>query len=285
MITPILEKLLLSGEAVFKTASLGYNGLFCLELPPQKTAIITQINIEPFLNVVTPGSLIETYFEDLTEAGLTNATNVEVLTRIEYQLRIYSNDGRVNQSFNLRNPVQMQWVPGKMDLGSGENTLSMRVHPLMTPRKLDTFFYIEAKTYFFLAYWDFIASFPALQVSDYATVFNNITPFPGLPFGPTNTSLLALEALVLPFPEGYSYVPLGLVDTNTTYNNITNTVQKPVQQDVSTILLPVVAGPAVALAPGQLPSLPLVNVSYIEINRRSGTHGIFEKALSENDLF
>jgi hypothetical protein len=56
-IPPILERLLLSNEAVFKNATLGLTGENMVYVPPGKTAVLLEFSVEPFVNAISSGVL------------------------------------------------------------------------------------------------------------------------------------------------------------------------------------------------------------------------------------
>lgn len=51
MITPIIERLVMSGEARIITQTLGMNGAFTIDVPKGKTIIITSVNVQPCLGL------------------------------------------------------------------------------------------------------------------------------------------------------------------------------------------------------------------------------------------
>lgn len=83
-IPPFLEKLLLSNEAVFKNASLGLSGQNFLVVPKGKTAVILEINIQPFCNFVAEDSL------KLWRDGYTDFDQIwkQIIARKFFQLQI-----------------------------------------------------------------------------------------------------------------------------------------------------------------------------------------------------
>jgi len=90
-IPPLLEKLLLSNEAVFKNASLGLSGQNMVFVPAGKTAVILEVSIEPFINEVTPNFMTflnNGYFKNNMTTPQFSTPYRNALTRAHYQLQI-----------------------------------------------------------------------------------------------------------------------------------------------------------------------------------------------------
>lgn len=89
-IPPLLEKLLLSNEAVFKNASLGLSGQNMVFVPAGKTAVILEVSIEPFINQV--GASFMSWLTDGTFKNVNDPPFSTIyrlaLRRVHYQLQI-----------------------------------------------------------------------------------------------------------------------------------------------------------------------------------------------------
>jgi hypothetical protein len=101
-IPPLVEKLLLSNEAVFKNASLGISGENMVYIPPGKTAVILEVTIEPFCNVFSDSG--PSLFED---GWIDQAYNL-FKNRNNFQLQIindaYSTYLTFNNAFTVTRP-------------------------------------------------------------------------------------------------------------------------------------------------------------------------------------
>jgi len=90
-IPPLLEKLLLSNEAVFKNASLGLSGQNMVFVPAGKTAVILEVSIEPFINQVAASFmtfLTNGFFKNNIEVVDYSTPYRLALRRLHYQLQI-----------------------------------------------------------------------------------------------------------------------------------------------------------------------------------------------------
>jgi hypothetical protein len=96
-IPPYLEKLLLSNEAEFRTATLGLNGSNFLPCPTGKSLVILEMTIQPFANLVKAEAV------NLFEYGETNLQALwqEIKQRTLFQIQI-CND-KFNQHLTFTN--------------------------------------------------------------------------------------------------------------------------------------------------------------------------------------
>jgi hypothetical protein len=267
MIGPQLESLILSGDAVFKTASIGFGALEALTLAKGKSYIITQISIEPFLNIITQSEefgSIDTFAADVKQDLSL------LLERINFQLIMYNARG-VNNRWSFRNDM-------KIETSYADPAGSILTFPsiILTQRKIDTYILVDDTVWFYFYYPDFDPGAFAAVEGPVAADFNNVNPFPPVPFGygfessisfvTDNSSLnqylpLNAENVVgaLPPPIGSTYVNTWTINNNNPNNPLLGPDPNPLGFN---------------MLPKYMPSLPLLNISYYEINKRTTTSGI-----------
>lgn len=283
--SPILERLILSGEANLRFASIGYNGLMCIEPLSGRSAVITKITFEPFFNIVEDQNLLnwQNFFEGYDGSWTDIKSKLENLwSRFEFELTMRDANYQTVESWNMRHKMQMNIIAANNTFSS-YNLLPL---PVLEKREINCFHLVKSKTYFFLRYFDFQSWIPALDISDYISTLKNINPVPSPAAGPANSTGPCVAALVMPFNQGYTFLPMGLLDNNTSYTNTTNKIEKGYAETtpLTSIILPFSTKGQNNLPAAYVPSLPVLNVEYVEINRTATTHGIFEKGIDWNKL-
>lgn len=263
---PRLEEMLLSGEAVYKNAPLGYGALMALQVPEGKSFIITKINLQPFLNILDANRVV---VDPATFVGPTQAEFGRISERMEYSLLVYND--RVSNRFQLRSEMSLISTHYDTGLGIGETWNNPSIH--INEKNIDCFMIIEETTFFFFSFpaWETLQY--SFQLNTLQTVYLRYNSFPEGPAG-YDPTFQTIEAVVIPVLGGFTYLPLGIVNTNTSYNNTTNVITIPSISTDTQITFPY---PNNALTNGLAyyqPSLPLFNVEYIEINKRTTTKGI-----------
>lgn len=265
---PILEKWLLSGEAIHKNLSLGGGGLTQIQVPAGKTFIITRIELLPFYNVITPGS----DFASNTTFGKLATQDLEaMLQRLQFQLMFYQPRG--NSIYNIRNKFFINTYEGN---GSQTHTapgLSFERH------SFDTFHIVEDTSWLYLKYFDFFSTPPTITTDYYQYVFDGSQNWPPTEYygyfdqsDITGYNPSYGGASYLYSPQGYYNGAQGLnqfILPNPPYaQNIDQT---------SNFLPPTPPQSNDPLKATDLPSIPFYNVSVIEINRRLSTTGLIDK--------
>lgn len=154
MITPILEQLILSGNAQVFQITLGQNGLNTINVPSGKSIVITNVNVQPFLganlnfsygfveqagNKVGVFDNISNYFnnglrQQVNNGQLTdnNGILVELLNRGLFQIEFYSSD---NQSILTYNN---EYLPVMQNSNPSDEGWLIYV-PIVTERNTDTY--------------------------------------------------------------------------------------------------------------------------------------------------
>jgi hypothetical protein len=270
MITPLLEKYILEGKAVFKNTSIGENGLLALEIPRGSTAIITKIICEPFLNIWDTLDFfgLNEYLTNLDNGvGVHQAINEALLKRCEYNLKVYSESGKVKINYNLRQEIEVNYL--QKNEAPGDSTYFTVLKPKYKVRELDCFILANETIFFMYSFPDWVNGTVLGNVDTFANSFVPTTPVPISPNGPDTITpempyyyLGGLTPEVY-FPMGINQtVFLGQPETNEIYRGDTPT---------SELRLPVAVGLGGTINEYQNYSLPLLNVEYVLINSGLGT--------------
>lgn len=266
MIGTELEKMVLDGNAVFRVASIGMAGLSAMVLPKGKSAVITDITIQPFANIITDDQRFaakETFREPYDQ----NLT--DILKRTMFQLLMYNSRGIQNR-WTLKSEYQINSVSDTVAL------VPAKTNPTITfkEKKIDCYVLIEELTWFYFLFPDFTPLQTILQTQPLGNYFSNVNNFPQAPFGwdPANSDVQFFAQN--PGPQFYS--PLGLDNSfnppspvpnaSTTFNLLNNGPDSP-------LVMPG-PDPAILFESYMLPSMPIMNISYVEINKRTTTSGI-----------
>jgi hypothetical protein len=269
-IPPILERLLLSNEAVFKNASLGLTGENMVLVPPGKTAVLLEFSIEPFSNDIENSKL----FELGTSADSFTACFVAAKERLLYQMQIISDNYATYFSFHEGFSI----VNNVTGVGTTKGTVTIN----FSGKREELFIYTDRSVYFNFLYpykeneegpsstgitqhWghpnpDFL---PKIQVLPKSPIsFNNNANIDFLTFSTINS------------PSLDAYYPVnnqlaGITPSNFSqmeYLRFFAGFQK------SSIKQPQPNGEELDWA--SLFQLPLVNVKYALINKRASDYGI-----------
>jgi len=265
---PILEKWLLSGEAIHKNISVGGGGLVQIPVPEGKTFIITKIEMLPFANIITKDG---TFADDFTLAKLKAQNLTEILKRIQFQLLFYGL--RINSVYNIRNSISIQMIANSND------------EPLTAPiinfekNSFDCFHIIEDNSWLYLKYFNLNNPAVIALTDNYQLSFDGSQNWP-----PTNyygyTDQSNIYGYQFPSaPFGYSYVTQGLQQNNP---GVTNQFILP-SYDIasaseanqqSSWIPPYPDQSSTDISGNNLPSIPFYNISVIEINKRLSTNGL-----------
>jgi hypothetical protein len=265
MIGNALEKLILDGEAQMKVASIGYGALQALDIAKGKSAIITEISIQPFSNIITD----DQRFADLLTFATPVAQRLDtILKRATYQLLMYNSRG-INNRWTLRADLELNCVADPTTLSAQATLPTIKFNE----RKIDTYVLIEQLTWFYFLFPTYDLFDPQFNQAPLNTIFQNINQFPPAPFGFGAQETIEFYAN-LPGPTFYS--PLGLQDdinvgpTTTPVLNFQNSTTD------STLVLPTFPGTLgfTTMETYWDPSFPILNITYYEINKRTTTSGI-----------
>lgn len=257
----IIEKWLLTGKAVYRSASIGGAGLARLRVPVGKTFIITKIEILPFLNILYPDSLAnsETFTNHVGNDGLD-----DIITRAQFQLLFYNN--RNCNHYNIRTKFTI--------LADEQGT--KRTSPSLTSEKeiINTFYVVEDDCFLYLKYFDWSAESNPTHFSTYVDTYNafmsgsqNWNPTNNFGYNANDEDISVYR---LQSPNGdYTYVPTGQDN-----QYIIDQFILPNANNFTHFLPPHAPGIFTPLNPQYLFSIPFYNIEYIEINNRLSTTGL-----------
>jgi len=269
-IPPLLEKLLLSNEAVFKNASLGMGGANMVFVPPGKTAVLLEVSIEPFVNVVD--GISDVFFErGYTGTGDYFTILQSFLERLHFQLQIINDKYSTYISLNEKFEFQTVGVGGSGSQHEGHLNINF------SGKREELFIYIDRSTYFNIIYpgiedetntsglfpnWgdaatDFIAKIQTIPQSPVTFAGNPLIQF-----------LLFCQVNSL---SNNCYYPVGYQTTNDTNpqmeylrfvnNFLINSIQQPQASGADLLYR-------------DLLKIPFINVKYALLNKRPDDYGI-----------
>jgi hypothetical protein len=276
-IPPILEKLLLSNEAVFKNASLGMNSMNLLNVPPGKTAVILGYEINAFCNAFVDSPVWNEGYEDAR--AYTNFFSL-IHQHINYQMQII-NDSYFT-AFTHSPDFSTHAIQKTTDPPNPYISLQFNA------KSEDLFIYIDRSTYFQLVFQDFETFLP--YFGKYNVTFEtNLANIPGLPIT-YKTSALADNFYTYQAAAGFinteMYNPTGRRQINDAlYNSyiLPNGEQEYMRYGTNSAQAdlnnPFAAMPAPPATPDPVTSanmfvMPTINVKYALINKRASDYGI-----------
>lgn len=265
---PILEKWLLSGEAIHKNLSLGGGGLTQIQVPAGKTFIITKIELLPFFNIITESG---DWGQLLTFSKVYNQDLGRMLERLQFQMLFYQPRG--NSVYNIRNKFFINTYEGN---GADTHTapgVQFEKH------SFDTFHVIEDTAWLLLKYFDFYSTPPQITTDYYQFSFDGSQNWdPTAHYGYLDQNDITQYD---PIYGGNSFVysPQGYYNFAQGQNQfILPTATYAENIDGTTSFLPPIGPQATSsLTATSLPSIPFYNITVIEVNRRLLTTGLIDK--------
>jgi len=264
-IPPILERLLLSNEAVFKNASLGLTGENMVYVPPGKTAVLLEVSIEPFVNDISVNPLF-------TE-GIGNeykATFISLIKRILFQLQIindsYSTYFTFHECFTIKANQGAEIAQSLMDLH-------------FKGIKEELFIYTDRSMYFNILYpyqYNEIGADTTGITPIWDTPVNDFIPLiqtlPKSPISFNNNAFINfLDKALINSPALDAYFP---VNQQTQGNNQSQMeyLRFFAASNKSSVEQPHFTGTELEF--GDLFRLPMINVKYALLNKRPDDYGI-----------
>jgi hypothetical protein len=268
-IPSILERLLLSNEAVFKNASLGLTGQNMVYVPPGKTAVLLEFSIEPFVNDIT-AQTAQLFTEGITSTETFQTVYQNMITRFCYQMQIINDNYSTYFTFHDAFQVVNNTV--------GANDYRPSVSMNFLGKREAIFIYTDRSMYF-----NFIYPFdlgggasntgitpnfgppstnfqPKIQnLPKNVVTFNNNGLVDFMKFATINTT--ALDSY---YPVNYQVV--GAVNPQMEYLRFFNGLNP------TNIQQPQASGTNLDFA--DLFKLPLVNVKYALINKKASDYGL-----------
>ena len=272
MITPLLEKYILEGKAIFKNTSIGENGLLALEIPRGSTAIITKIICEPFLNIwdATNVWALNTYLTSLNiDQSNFASINQALLRRCEYNLKIYAESGKVKLNYNLRQEIEVDFYEVKTQNNVNHDYFPM-IKPKYNVRELDCFILANETIFFMYTFPDWVGGALIGDVDQFGNTFNNITPVPPFPNGPDFADPM-LYQYSCGTANAEVYFPMGKQNTIPTWAGETT---KEINRFFDPLFqwgLRVPNFPGAPITEEMNYSLPLLNIEYVLINSGLGS--------------
>lgn len=269
-IPPILERLLLSNEAVFKNATIGLSGQNMIFVPPGKTAVLLEFSIEPFVNAVP--SPVLTLFNTGSGTGVNSfAVCYNILKeRLAFQLQIINDSYATYFSFHDCFSV--------VQSGDGATTRAT-MELQFTGKREELFIYTDRSIYFNFIYPYQVpevgGNVPGLAATIGTPDVNFLAKIQDLPETPTafkfNTFQQFIERILVLSTGTDSYYPVnhqinGAEFDQQEYLRFYNS------QVESTIQQPQPSGDDIQF--GDLNTLPFINVKYALINKKASDYGI-----------
>lgn len=275
-IPPLLEKLLLSNEAVFKNASLGLSGQNMVYVPPGKTAVILEVSIEPFVNAIDNFAGIVLNNGLLDNQGAPGAYR-QFLRRMHYQLQIIND--KYQTYINLADSFTITTIPFSAQQGSRTQATCANLQFL--GKKESLFIYTDRSLYFNFIYPykigeegpDTSGITPIYDTPDvgFLPKIQNLPPNPTTFYKNTNEDYVVNATI---YSSGFdNYYPVGHQSSATYpeqpqmeylrfFNMINeNTIQQPMPTGTD-------------LDFHDLLKIPFINVKYALLNKRPDDYGI-----------
>ena len=273
-IPPILERLLLSNEAVFKNASLGMSGQNMVYVPPGKTAVLLEVSIEPFINNVNAN------FLDLLTNGyaIGNSPGAalvykSIIRRMHYQLQIINDNYSTYINLNDKLIVNEKFDPNQVENSLEELSLEF------TGKREELFIYADRSMYFNIIY--------PFRAGEEAADDTGLTPTYGIPSTTFSPKIQTLPNTPITFNKNtqedfVSNVEVVSASGDRYYpvNMQTQAANLPQMEylrlinidNPNTIQQPLASG--TPLKWHDLFTIPFINVKYALLNKKPADYGI-----------
>ena len=279
-IPPLLERLLLSNEATFKNATLGLSGENFIFVPPGKSAVILEINIEPFCNQVNE------YFINLLRVGrldIDNGADIayqEVLKKLMFQLQVINDT--YNTYFSFQNAFSLDWQVAASNSLKDHTKIKLDFQGW----KDDVFIYTDRSLYFNII-------FPYLQ-PDVGDITTGIAVTYGNPAADFTGRVQTLPNYPITFRNNTAIHFTIVAALNGFINNLYSPTQRNIiggetaalrefftldtnngifpDSPETSIMQPVPSGDP--LYHYMLPTEPFINIKYALLNKRPADYGI-----------
>jgi len=275
-IPPLLEKLLLSNEAVFKNASLGLSGQNMVFVPAGKTAVILEVSIEPFINAIQANAGLVINNGILANSGAANAYR-QFLRRMHYQLQIIND--KYQTYINLADSFTVTSIPFSTEIGSFVQGTCANLQFLGKRESL--FIYTDRSLYFNLIYPykvgeegpDTAGIIPTYDTPDngFLPKIQNLPPVPTTFYKNTNQDYVVNATIISSGLDNYypvnhqssaTYPEQPQMEYLRFFNLINeNTIQQPMPTGTD-------------LDFHDLFKIPFINVKYALLNKRPDDYGI-----------
>lgn len=274
-IPPLLERLLLSNEAVFKNASLGLAGENMVYVPPGKTAVLLEFSIEPFVNDVS-AAITRLFNAGVDPLNQYNNQFKTLKERLTFQMQIINDNYATYFSFMEKFEIQGNHVGGAVDF-TGSTNLHFKGH------REELFIYTDRSMYFNFIYpyqTNGVVNYPGMAINytvptnfnptiqnlpQYPITFNQATSgdFVAWVFNGSAENYFPIQEQFKPAitspgnPSEYLHYYFGTPFSQYAQNSI---VQPQASDD--------------GLSYDDFFKIPLVNVKYALLNKRASDYGI-----------
>lgn len=285
MSSDILVKAVLSGEAVYKTASLGVGNLFFLELDKNKYYLINKITIHPFCNVLEENDVFGIDTAAFESAVIGGGNLSGWMRRAWAQLNYYSSDYQFKWLYRPKYTVGtgMFHQPG----GGGGNQ-SYTAPAIEWPYlEIECLIGTSASPYFYFTFPNLTNPAVGYYSANYLflTTFFNERNFVPPPFGGPLRNATTVQQLQTNLAGGYNYSTVGINNdiVSTAFN--TGSINLPVDDfntgGSTTNIVQRYPPSNVGVEPVDLINWPTIQVHYYEFNRKPTFQGIS----GQNQLF
>lgn len=276
-IPPFLERLLLSNEAVFKNAALGLAGQNMVLVPKGKTAVILEVSIEPFVNGIQNKAFKQLF--NLGKIEFNSSYYKHLVERMMFQLQIINDAYETRFTFHNCFSVKSNYDPLEAD------DLAISVDLNFRPFREELFIYTDRDMYFNFIYPYFqveentpTAGFTYSYTTPATGFLARIQNLPTKPYSWKNATALQLLIQIIQLAsDGYQSINRQFIDAipllNSTeyikflaedplFPNVLQSIayQKPSEDSMTEF--------------SELFSLPVINVKYALLNKRSDDYGI-----------
>ena len=277
-IPPLLERLLLSNEAVFKNASLGMSGDNMVYIPPGKTGVILEVSIEPFCNVITNNAMLfftQGFFSEGNES--LEIIWRQFIRRLHYQLQIIND--KYQTYINLADSFSLN---GNTNIAGNTLKSDALASLHFTGKREELFIYVDRSIYFNLIY--------PYKETDEGTITTGLTPTYDTPVNGFLAKIQTIPDSPVTFNNNINQDYVVNVQVNTSaadhyypVNHQSSALYPELPQmeylrffasgfNESTIQQPVASGSELLFH--DLFSIPFINVKYALLNKRPDDYGI-----------
>lgn len=285
MSSDILVRAVLSGEAVYKTASLGVGNLFFLELDKNKYYLINRITIHPFCNVLEQNDAFGIDTAAFESAKIGGGVLGDWMQRAWAQLNYYSSDYQFKWLYRPKYKVGtgMFHQPG----GGGGNQSYTAPEIEWDYLEIECLIGTSASPFFYFTFPNLTSPATGYYAANVLglNVFFNERNFVPPPFGGPERSWVSVQQLQTNLAGGYNYSSVGVAndDLSTAFN--TGSINLPVDNfnpgGFTTNVVQRLPVGSTGVEGVDLINWPTIQVHYYEFNRKPTFQGIS----GQNQLF
>lgn len=262
----IIEKWLLTGKAIYRSASVGGAGLVRLKVPIGKTFIITKIELCPIFNAFDDSY---TFQNPMISYQSMQQNLVLAIERLQFQLVFYNSKN--TNHYNIRPKYQVNNY-----VAASGNSMVDYISPsyIFEKEVINTFYIVEDDSWLYLKFFDFAGNADTRfsvyqdQYQSFLTGSQNWNPTNNFGYNGADKDI-ATWRLASPNTD-YTYTPTGqdnqyIIDNFILPNSSVYTHFLVPYQQIQQFI---------PIDPFMMYSIPFYNVEYIEINNRLSTTGL-----------